>query len=83
MADPTQGWVDITCSDLGAMRLWQRQQWIRQIDNLLAERQRCLRREIRITALKNYVKSCGFCATSVGLLADRELSTLLDFFHRF
>ena len=83
MTDPALGYVDITCSSWQAMRRWRREDLNRLIDEVLAERQRFLRGEILVTHLKTYIKNSGFCVTSLGLLADRELRELLDFLHVF
>ena len=79
MVDPVANYVDITCSDLSLFRRWSDDSWHRNVDSVLAARERHQRGEITKTVLKNHIKGAGFCVTPEGLLADPDLREKISF----
>jgi hypothetical protein len=77
------GFIDITCSDLTAMRRWSVDQWYANIDSVLDARQRRERGEISAGDLKTMIKSSGYCVTKEGLLADEQLRGIINFLEVF
>ena len=77
------GYVDITCSELSAMRRWTYEHWLRNIDGVLDARERHSRGELSSANLKQYIKSAGFCATKYGLLADTDLREAVNLLQVF
>ena len=77
------GNVDVSCSDLTAMRRWTLDHWLKNVDGVLNARERHQRGELNKTDLGNHIKHAGFCSTPHGLLADLDLRRTTSFLDAF
>ena len=67
------GYVDMSCSDLVAMRRWSLEHWLSNLDSVLEARERLERGELSVAQLQEAIKCPGFCVTKEGPLTDQKL----------